>query len=125
MLLKIKRRKRAAGKIVADAAILHGRPVAHRARGKDARRPGQGQQLLESLHAVKDAGAGCANNRRFMRADHQNVTRRFHGRIEGEVVARQAGLRRIRVVSQKRDAIRRLCAGGLGGGLVGGRRNAF
>ncbi len=89
--------------------------------GMDARRTGQGQQLLESLHAIKDPRAGCANNRRLMRADHQNVARRFHGRIEGEIVGCERRLRCAGVIAEKRDAIRRLRGSGLGGGLVGGK----
>ncbi len=57
--------------------------------GKHARRAGQGQQLLEGLHAVKDARAGGANDGGFVRLDDENVAFRFHGRIEGEVVARE------------------------------------
>ncbi len=113
MLLEFERGKRAAGEIVVDAAILHGRPVAHGARGKHARRSGQWQQLLESLHAVKNTGAGCANNGGLVRADDQNVALRFHGRIEDEIVGCESRLRCVGVIAQKRDAIRRLRGSGL------------
>jgi hypothetical protein len=55
MLLKLERGNRAAGEIVLNAAITHGRPVAHRARGQFARGARKRKQLLEGLHAVKDA----------------------------------------------------------------------
>src|ERR1700722_15100763 len=110
MFLEFERGKRAAGKIVADAAILHGWPVAHGARGKNARRSGQWKELLESLHAIKDTGAGCANNGCLMRTDYQDVPSRFHSRIECEIVGFECRLRRVGVIAQERDAIRRLCS---------------
>ena len=122
MLLEFERRKRAAREIVADAAILHGRPVAQSARGNHARCSGQRQQLFEGLHAVKDARAGCANDGCVVRADDQNVSFRFHSRIEGEVVASEAGLRRVRAIAEKGNAVRRLRAGVR---LICGGRQAF
>ena len=94
VLLEVERGKRAAGEIVVDAAILHGRPVAHCAGGQHARRAGQRQQLLEGLHAVKDAGAGRADDRSLVRLDDQHVAFRLHRGIEGEIVARQKRLGR-------------------------------
>ena len=46
MLLKLQRGKRPAREIVVDAAILHRRPVAHRARGQNPLGAGERQQLL-------------------------------------------------------------------------------
>ena len=109
VLLEVERGKRAAGEIVADAAILHGRPVAHGAREKDARRSGQWEHLLQGLHAIKNAGAGSTNDCRFVWADHQDIALRFHGGIEFEVVAREAGLRCLGSATEERDAIGRAC----------------
>ena len=47
VLLEIESGKRAAGEIVADAAIAHRRPVAHRACGEHARSAGQGSNCLK------------------------------------------------------------------------------
>ena len=77
VLLEFERGKRAAGEIVVDAAILHRRPVAHRARGQHARRAGQRQQLLEGLHAVEDARAGGADDGGVVRLDDQDVALRL------------------------------------------------
>ena len=121
MFLEFERWKRAARKIVADAAILHSRPIAHRARGKHAQRSGQREQLLEGLHAVKDTPAGCTDDGCLVRLDDQNVALRFHDRIEGEAVAREDGLRGIGTVAEKRDAIRRL----RGMGFIGGGCDAL
>jgi hypothetical protein len=97
VLLEFERGKRAARKIVVNAAIFHGRPVAHRARGQHARRAGQWQQLLEGLHAVKDACAGGADDGGLVRLDDEDVALRFHHGIEGEVArARRALLPRSR-----------------------------
>ena len=105
VLLEFERGKRAAREIVVNAAISHCRPVAHRARGQHAGRAGQRQQLLEGLHAVKDACAGGADNGGLVRFDDEDVALRFHHRIEGEVSVRQDGLGFRGVSAQKRDAI--------------------
>ena len=122
VLLEFERGKRAAREIVVDAAITHGGPVARRARGQHAGRAGQWQHLLEGLHAIKNTCAGGADNGGLVRFDDENVALRFHHCIEGEMIARQNGLRFRGVRAQKRDAIRRLRAGV---GLVGGRRDAL
>ena len=57
VLLEFERGHGSAGEIVLHAAIAHGRPVAHGARGQDALRIRQRKQLLEGLHAVENAGA--------------------------------------------------------------------
>ena len=122
VLLEFKRGKRAAREIVVDAPIFHCRPVARCARGQHAGRAGQRQQLLESLHAVKDTCAAGADNGGLVRFDEENVALRFHYRVKGKIGARQSGLGFCGVSAQKRDAIRWL-RGGVG--FVGGRGDAL
>ena len=105
VLLEFQRGKRAARKIVVNAAVAHRRPVAHRARGQNARRARQRQQLLEGLHAVKDARARGADNGGFVRFDDQDVALRFHHRIERRACRGRAGpwLRRNPCAEASRD----------------------
>jgi len=92
MLLKFEGGKRAAREIVVDAPVFHCRPVARRASGDHVGRAGQWQQLLEGLHAVKNACAGSADDGGVVLLDDENVAFRFHHCIEGEIIARQDGL---------------------------------
>ena len=105
VLLEFESRKRAAGEIVLDAAIAHGRPVAHRARGQFARRPRQRKQLLEGLHAVKDAGSRGGHNGSLVGLDSHYIAFGIHGRIENQAAAGQECLGRGRAGAQQNHPV--------------------
>jgi len=105
MLLKGERRERPARKIVVHAAIAHRRPVAYRTGGKHARLAGQRQQLLEALHAVKDARAACAHNGGLLRLNSQHIAFRLHGGVKAQLQPRQHGLGLCRIGAQQHYAI--------------------
>ena len=111
VLLEIESRKRPAREIVVDTAIAHRRPVAHCAGGQHAWCTGQRQQLLERLHSVEDSRARRADDVGIVRVDDKDVAFRFHGRIEGELVALEDGFGLSRIGAKKRNAIGRLRCG--------------
>jgi hypothetical protein len=87
LLLELEGGDGAAREVVVDAAIVHGRPVAHLAAGEGGAVRTRVDQLLEGLRAVEDAFGGMGDDVNVVRVNDQHVAFGADRLVEGELFA--------------------------------------